>query len=168
MRGSCQLNLLSWRQNSLHFWAWIVQACVCITIRNSRSFSGLGLRKTGSYELQALKKRNDARGSSACRRTQQGHDLTRSSQKRVQDCLKIHRTICKTLSCRPQYQQRGQSRQAIEPGLYQLELATELPIGCSPLGSSSLLDWNLPINFVCGFLKRFCQWFVEPANSKLL
>ena len=26
-----------------------------------------------------------------------------------------------------------------EPGLYQLELATVLPIGCSPLGSSSLL-----------------------------
>ena len=97
-------------------WACIVQACVCITIRNSWSFFGFGLRRSAPFYLKnrwlwasGAEKRNDARGSSACRRTQQGHDLTRSSQKRVQDCLKIHRTICKTLSCRPQYQQRGQS-----------------------------------------------------------
>ena len=55
-----------------------------------------------------------------------------------------------------------------EPGLYQLELATVLPIGCSPLGSYSHQDWKLLMNFVPGFLKRFCQPFAEPANSKLL
>ena len=34
---------------------------------------------------------------------------------------------------------RGRAVYISEPGLYQLELATVLPIGCSPLGSSSLL-----------------------------
>ena len=35
MRGSCQLNLLSWKQNSLHFWAWLVSAgtCNCVAHR---------------------------------------------------------------------------------------------------------------------------------------